>query len=248
MPLNGSSSSRMDGIVHQCAGDLDPLAHPLGVASRSARPARVREVHGCDGLLDRGVDEGEPVEHGVHAHELPPGEEGIERLPLGNDADFAVDVRVLPGALAVDLDQARGRPRKPAISRRSVVLPAPLGPSSPSRPRGARRRCRSPPPRCRTTWTRSQDGCAHRPRAHVADPPAADAGARRVRHPRRRPRTGRGEPARPRRPAPRYWLRRRVRPEHPIGEPAQCVERVEELHPHDPHPSQRVGEDLAHDA
>ena len=98
MPLNGSSSSRIARVVDERAGELGALAHPLRV--RADRPVRgIGQVDRGDGPGGRGVRIGDALQLGVESRELPPGQEGVDRLALRDEPDLAVHRGSPPGAL-----------------------------------------------------------------------------------------------------------------------------------------------------
>ena len=87
-------------VVDQRRGELDPLAHALGVGADPAPAGSV--ISTIERSLGGGSRVGEPVQLGVGEHELAAGEVAEAELPLGHQADGAVGVGVAP-------DRARRR-------------------------------------------------------------------------------------------------------------------------------------------
>ena len=132
-PFSGSSSTSTRGFGHERGGDLRPLAHALAEPV-DATVGDVEQADGRQGGVRRAAI-GDPAQVGAVAHELARREPGRHGLVLGHERQVA-GARRGRGA-------GRGRRRRtrpwltpivPVIARISVVLPAPLGPSSPVTP------------------------------------------------------------------------------------------------------------------
>ena len=103
--------------MHQRRGELDPLAHALGVGADPAAGGLAHLDH-LEGPLGGGAGVGESVQLGVGQHELAPGEVAEAQLALGHQADGAVGVGVPPDRLAVEGDGARRRGEEARTSAR----------------------------------------------------------------------------------------------------------------------------------
>ena len=95
-------------VVHQRRGELDPLAHALGVGADPARGG-LAHLDDVEGPLGGGAGVVEAVQLGVGEHELAPGEVAEAQLALGHQPDGAVGVGVPPDRLAVEGDRAGRR-------------------------------------------------------------------------------------------------------------------------------------------
>jgi hypothetical protein len=95
-------------LVHQRGRHPGALPHALGEGFDAAvlRVGHLDQGE-CAGRRGRGV--GQLLHLGAGHHELPGGEEPVDRLALGDQAEGAVDLRVAPGGRAVDGDGAAGR-------------------------------------------------------------------------------------------------------------------------------------------
>ena len=121
-------------IVHERGRHLDPLPHALRVAADRS-PGGVTQLDHVDRAIGGRLGIGHPRQARRGDHELAAGEEVVHRLALGDEADATVHLRVTPGRRLIQLHaRRRSGARKPDIMWRSVVLPAPFGPSRPVMP------------------------------------------------------------------------------------------------------------------
>ena len=107
MPLNGSSSSSTDGSCTSAEAILTRCRMPLEYVEIFRSCAYVHLDRG-DRACGGRARVGQPVQLGVGQHELPAGEEVVQRLALGDQADRPVDLLVAPDRLAVEGDGAGG--------------------------------------------------------------------------------------------------------------------------------------------
>ena len=131
MLLHGSSSSTIDGPRRERAGKRDALLLAAGELVRIAplavrRGRRARAARRC-GRRDRarGDAEADVLGHGQVREERVVLEHHADAAPLGRERSGRAPATTLPSR---QTSPASGR-SKPAIRRRSDVLPQPLGPS-----------------------------------------------------------------------------------------------------------------------
>ena len=121
-------------VVDERSGDLDPLAHALGVGADRRGPAASSRPTRLDRRSRGRVAVGQALQPGVEADVLEAGQERVDGLAFRHQPDLAVDRRIAcglrPRTRTVPADGAR----KPASMWSRVVLPAPLGPSRPVTP------------------------------------------------------------------------------------------------------------------
>jgi hypothetical protein len=100
-------------VVHQGGGHLDALLHALGVVADRAAGGGLHLDQG-EGAPRGGAGVGELVQLGHGQDELVAGEEVVRALALGDQAQAAVDARVLPDRGAVERDRPGGRGQEAA--------------------------------------------------------------------------------------------------------------------------------------
>ena len=76
--------------MHERAGDLDPLAHALGIRADGSVLRRL-EIHQRNRAGRRSFGIGELLEPGVHTHELFARQERVHRLAFGHEAQSLVN-------------------------------------------------------------------------------------------------------------------------------------------------------------
>jgi hypothetical protein len=91
------------GVVDDCGGDLDALAHALGVAAELA-VLGVLHVDGLNGVARGLLGIGESEELGAEENELEAAEEGVDGFAFGDEAYVTVHLVVLPGGATGDPD------------------------------------------------------------------------------------------------------------------------------------------------
>src|SRR5690606_31176280 len=100
-------------VVHKGGRHLDALLHALGVVPDLAAGGIVH-LHQPDRAARGRLRIRQPVQLRHREDELLPGEEVVGRLPLGDEAQAAVDPGVLPDRLPVQRDGAGRRREEPA--------------------------------------------------------------------------------------------------------------------------------------
>ena len=134
MPLNGSSSSSTAGSWTSAPASLARWRMPLEYVPM-ARSRGILQLDRGDGPRRRRLRIRHALQSGVEQHELPAREVRMDRLAFGHQPDLAIHAPVTPGR-----DTGHGHAARPTAASRpamrcsSVVLPAPLGPSSPVTP------------------------------------------------------------------------------------------------------------------
>ena len=141
IPLNGSSRSRIDGLVDEGGGDLRPLAHALRVGRRPAGPPRPRDRPSGSPRAAAASGSGRRWRRAAISTNSRPVRNAWTASRSGTRPIEAVDRRVAPGRHRRRSGPARldGR-RSPASMWRIVVLPAPFGPRRPVMPGAERER------------------------------------------------------------------------------------------------------------
>ena len=134
MPLVGSSRKSSSGIAEEGVGQSEALLHAEGVSAEFVvSPALETDpfeqgVYFVGGAASRNALEVEKV--------LTPGEVGVEGRGLDDRADTVQGCLKSVGG-AEEVEAARGGRTRPSSMLMVVVLPEPLGPSSPKTcPRG----------------------------------------------------------------------------------------------------------------
>jgi hypothetical protein len=77
--------------MHERARNLDALAHALRIGG-DLSVLCILQRHELDRASHSGADVGQPIELGAGANEFLTRQKGMDGLPLGNEAEDAIDV------------------------------------------------------------------------------------------------------------------------------------------------------------